>query len=98
MVQLYLHEVVASVIRPAKELKGFKRISLGTSEEKEVGFKLSIEQLAFYDRDVKLIVEPGMFEVMIGSSSRDIRLKDSFEVIGKKEEIISFKTFFTKVF
>ena len=40
----------------------------------------------------------GMFEVMIGSSSRDIRLRDSFEVIGEKEEIISFKTFFTDVF
>lgn len=82
VVQLYMHDVVASITRPVKELKGFKRITLKTGEEKTITFKLSIDQLAFYDRDVKLIVEPGILEVMIGSSSEDIRLKDNFEVTG----------------
>jgi len=78
-VQLYIGDVVASVTRPAKELKGFERVVLEDGEEKRVIFKLSLDQLAFYNREMKLVVEPGTFKVMIGSSSEDIRLQDSFE-------------------
>jgi len=80
IVQLYIHDAVASVARPVKELKGFKRITLDPNETKRVDFTLTSEELAFYDINMNLIIEPGIFEVMMGSSSEDIRLKGSFEV------------------
>jgi len=80
VVQLYLHDAVASVTRPVKELKGFKRITLKPGEEKMVDFTLSSEQLSLLDRDLKQVVEPGIFEVMIGKSSEDVQLSGSFEV------------------
>lgn len=81
IVQLYVRDVQASVDRPIKELKGFKRISLKPGEKKKVVFTLTEEELSFYDTGKKkFVVEPGEFEVMAGSSSQDIRLKGSFEV------------------
>ena len=80
IVQLYIHDAVASVARPVKELKGFKRITLDPNETKRVDFTLTSEELAFYDINMNLIIEPGIFEVMMGSSSEDIRLKGSFEI------------------
>lgn len=80
VVQLYLHDVVASVARPIKELKRFKRITLDVGERKTVSFTLSREDLEFLNIDMKLVVEPGVFEVLVGSSSEDIRLKGNFEV------------------
>lgn len=78
VVQLYIHDVVASVARPVKELKGFKRISLVPGETKKVTFSLSAKQLGFYNANMKFVVEPGEFDVMIGSSSEDIRLTGRF--------------------
>jgi len=95
--QLYIRDVVASVTRPTKELKGYQRITLKAGEEKIVTFKLSVEQLAFYNQDVKLVVEPGIFEIMIGSSSEDIRLKETLEVVGNIREVIPSRTLFTQV-
>jgi beta-glucosidase len=66
--------------RPVRELKGFEKISLAAGEKKTVRFKLTPEHLSFLDRNLEPVVEPGMFEVMIGSSSQDIRLKGEFEV------------------
>ena len=80
VVQLYVHDVVASVSRPVKELKGFQRITLEPDEKKTVKFTLTPDQLAFYDLDMSLALEPGIFEVMVGSSSEDIRLTDDFEI------------------
>jgi len=80
VVQLYLHDAVASVTRPVKELKGFKRIALKPGEKRTVDFTLTSEQLSFLDRDLKRVVEPGIFEVMVGKSSEDIQLSGSFEV------------------
>lgn len=97
VVQLYIRDVMASVTRPVKELKGFKRINLKPGEERRVVFKLSADQLAFYDRSVKLVVEPGTFEVMIGSSSEEIRLKGSFQIVGERREVISPRRIFTEV-
>lgn len=82
VVQLYLRDAVASVTRPVKELKGFKRIALKPGEEEVVDFTLSSEQLSLLDRDLKQVVEPGIFEVMVGKSSEDIQLSGSFEVKG----------------
>jgi beta-glucosidase len=81
VVQLYLHDIVASVTRPVKELKGFRRIALDSKEKKTVSFEVTPDQLSFLDQNMKSVVEPGTFEVMIGSSSEDIRLKSTFEVV-----------------
>jgi len=83
--QLYLCDEVASVSRPAMELKAFSRISLDPGERKNVVFDISTDQLAFHDRDMKLIVEPGVFSIMVGSSSDDIRLTGTLEVTRKIE-------------
>ncbi len=84
VVQLYIHDQVASLERPVKELKGFKKIYLKPGESKRVTFTLYPEQLAFYDEFMRFIVEKGVFEVMIGSSSEDIRLTGTFEVLETK--------------
>jgi len=80
VVQLYLHDGHASVDRPAQELKGFRRVSLAPGETKEVDFTLDRNALAFYSTAKKdWVMEPGQFDVLVGSSSRDIRLKGSFD-------------------
>lgn len=81
VVQLYVNDLVASVTRPVKELKGFKRIALDPAEKTAVDFDLPIETLAFYDSDMKFTVEPGVFKVMVGTSSNDILLEGQFEVV-----------------
>ena len=84
IVQLYIHDVACSVKRPAKELRGFERISLKPGETKTVTFIVPGEKLSFYDENShKFIVEPGVFEVMVGSSSEDIRLTGKFDVVEK---------------
>jgi len=97
VVQLYVCDVVASVSRPVKELKGFRRIRLEAGEKRTVTFKLSADQLAFYDRYMRLVVEPGTFEVMVGDSSADIRLKGTFEVVGDVKVVPSNRAFFSEV-
>jgi beta-glucosidase len=81
VVQLYLHDVVAQVTRPIKELKGFRRIQLGPGEAKRVVFDLGPRELALWDGQMKRVVEPGVFEVMVGASSADIRLRGTLEVV-----------------
>jgi beta-glucosidase len=80
VVQLYIEDVISSLSTPIIELKGFEKLSLATGETKTVRFKLSPEHLSFHNRNLEPIVEPGMFEVMVGSSCEDIRLKGAFEV------------------
>jgi hypothetical protein len=81
VVQLYMHDVVASVARPVKELKGFRRISFQPHETKEVTFEVAVQQLGLYDADMQYTVEPGEFESMVGSSSEDIRLSGRLEIL-----------------
>jgi beta-glucosidase len=71
VVQLYIRDVVSSVTRPVKELKGFRRVSLFAGETTTVTFDVTPEHLAFYDIDMVFRVEPGEFRLMVGSSSRD---------------------------
>ena len=81
VVQLYVHDVESSLVRPARELKGFHKINLDPGETKQVSFTLDKEHLSFYDPSLKQwVAEPGEFEVLIGSSSRDIRAKASFSL------------------
>jgi len=84
VVQLYVHDVVASVTRPVKQLKGFQRLALAPGETRRVTFHLDVGQMAFYDRDMEFVVEPGRVEVLVGSSSEDIRLTGSFEISGER--------------
>jgi len=75
VVQLYVRDELASVARPVIELKGFCRIHLNAGETKEVSFTVNPEMLSMLDVDLKKIVEPGDFRIMIGASSKDIRLR-----------------------
>ena len=83
IVQLYLDDVLSSVVTPMKELRGFERIRLEPGEKNTVTFALTPEHLALLNRHLEWVVEPGTFEVMLGHSSRDIRLKGTFEVTGQ---------------
>ncbi len=80
VVQLYLDDVVSTVTRPIKELRGFRKIALEPGESKRVEFKLGPDDLMLLNRDLHWVVEPGTFDVMVGASSEDIRLRSSFEV------------------
>ena len=79
VVQLYVRDVVGSVTRPVKELKGFKRITLELDEKRTLEFTLGPEELSFTNREMKRVVEPGTFNVMVGKSSENIQLTGRFE-------------------
>ena len=81
VVQLYLRDKVGSVVRPIIELKDFQKIKLNSGETKTVKFIINKEKLSFYNANLQWIAEPGDFDIMIGSSSADIRLRDSFELM-----------------
>jgi beta-glucosidase len=74
-VQLYIRDLVSSVTRPVKELKGFQKIALQPGETKTVTLEITPDSLAFYDVKMKYVVEPGEFEIMVGNSSRDADLQ-----------------------
>jgi beta-glucosidase len=80
VVQLYVHDKLASVVRPIKELKAFQRISLQPGETRQVRLELDVHQLGLYDAGLNFIVEPGEFDMMVGSSSEDIRLQGTLVV------------------
>jgi beta-glucosidase len=76
--QLYLHQSVSSIVRPMKELEDFSRITLAPGEKKTVSFTLKPDQMAIWNEKMKRVIEKGKFEVMIGASSDDIKLRGSF--------------------
>ncbi len=76
VVQLYIRDYAASIVRPVKELKGFEKIELNAGESKTVNFTLTAKELSFYNADGKLILEPGKFSVFIGGNSRDTQQID----------------------
>jgi beta-glucosidase len=80
VVQLYVHDVLASVARPVMMLEGFARVRLDPGEERVVAFTLSTPELQMLDASLHWIVEPGSFRIMVGSSSRDIRLRGELVV------------------
>ncbi|HEY5218418.1 MAG TPA: glycoside hydrolase family 3 C-terminal domain-containing protein, partial [Gemmatimonadaceae bacterium] len=80
VVQLYIHEVLASVARPVMQLEGFARVHLEPGEAKQVTFPITHDNLQILDRNLRWVVEPGEFRVMIGASSRDIRLRGTLTV------------------
>ncbi len=80
VIQLYIKDLFASVARPVMELKGFQRVHLKKGETKQLYFEITPELLSMLDIDLKRIVEPGEFRIMIGASSNDIRLRKIIEV------------------
>jgi beta-glucosidase len=83
IVQLYVRDPVASVTRPVRELKGFRKIALARGEAKTVTFELPVSELAFYDRNMKLVIEPGTIRVWVGTSSAE-GLEASFEIFDSR--------------
>lgn len=78
VVQLYLRDVVASVSQPPMLLKGFTLIELSPGESRTTTFNLGAEELSIYNAGLERVIEPGLFKVMIGASSADIRLTGDF--------------------
>ena len=73
VVQLYIRDLVGSVTRPVKELKGFEKIFLKAGESRKVSFSITPELLKFYNYDLQFVCEPGDFDVLIGGNSRDVK-------------------------
>ena len=82
-VQMYIRDRVSSVTRPVKELKGFERVALLPGETKTITFEITPELLEFYDVSMHYVVEPGEFEIMVGTSSRDCDLQKVVLRVGK---------------
>lgn len=80
VVQLYIYDELASVVRPIKELKAFKRIHLKAGEEKSLSFDLRPSMFEMLDESMKRVIEPGFFRIMIGSSSKDCRIRERIEI------------------
>lgn len=78
--QLYIRDLVGSVVTPRKQLKDFTRVHLKAGETKTIFFNLSAEELSLFNLQMQKVVEPGYFSVMIGASSEDIRLDDKFKI------------------
>ncbi len=80
VIQLYIKDLFASVARPILELKGFKRVNIKSGETKKIKFQITPEHLEMLDENLNRIIEAGKFRIMIGSSSKDIRLRTEIEV------------------
>lgn len=97
VVQLYVRDLVSSVTRPVQELKGFLRVTLEPGERRTVTFELPVSLLAFYDREMRYVVEPGRIEVRIGNSSANIACLGGFEIVGGLTEVSHKGRYFTAV-
>ena len=78
--QLYLRDPVASIVQPVRRLRGYQRVSLKAGEHQTVTFRLTTDDVGFYDNDAKFVVEPGDIEVYVGNSSDASDLTDTFTV------------------
>ncbi len=97
VVQLYVHDTVASVTRPVQQLAGFKRLRLQPGERRTVTFRLAVSQLGFYDARMRYVVEPGAVVVMVGASCTDIRQTGCFEIEGPVSDVGDRKVYTTPV-
>ena len=93
VVQLYIRDEYASSPRPVRELKGYLRLTLQPAQARKLTFHLPVDQLAFYDDDAQLVVEAGAIEIMLGSSSEDIRLRGGFEISGPAKMKVARRVF-----
>ena len=76
MVQLYTRQLVGSITRPVKELKGFQKIELKAGESKKISFNITANDLKFYNSNLKYVAEPGDFKIFIGGNSSDVKEAD----------------------
>ena len=83
VVQLYVRDPISSVVTPVRQLQAFDKVELAPGEERQVRFSIPVQQLALYDAGMRRVVEPGDFELQVGTSSRDIRLRDTVTVAGR---------------
>ena len=81
VIQVYVNDVISSVVTPVKVLKAFKKVELKPAESSVIGFEIPCSELGFWDRNMKYVIEPGVFEIMVGSSSKDILLKDTIQIV-----------------
>lgn len=93
VVQVYFRTLTPSVNRPFRELRAFKRISLKEKEEKTLHFIIPVHALAYYNEEFRFVVEPADLEVYVGSSSEDIRLTDSFQIVGETKDVLYEREF-----
>lgn len=85
VVQLYIRDMLATVARPLLELKNFKRVALKAGETKEITFEITPDMLKMLNAEMKSVIEPGDFRIMIGASSKELILKDTLEVLGEQK-------------
>ena len=97
VVQLYVRDTEASLTRPVKELRGFARVTLEPGEGRTITFSLAAEQLAFVDVPGRWLVEPGEFRLMVGTSSAELPLEATLEVVGLARHIESRSRYLTGV-
>ena len=86
IVQLYVADKVASMVRPVKELKGFQKVFIPKGQTKRVEFKLNVKDLGFWNSLMQYVVEPGTFEIMVGSNSEELQKKEAVWDDGKVSE------------
>jgi len=97
VVQLYVRDEEASVTRPVKELRGFKRIGLAAGESRRISFGVAVEQLAFSGLDGRLRIEPGRVTVMVGTSSEDLLCTAEIDIAGEAVSVEARSRYFTRV-
>ena len=91
IVQLYVADKVASMVRPIKELKGFQKVFIPKGQTKRVEFKLNVKDLGFWNSLMQYVVEPGTFEIMVGTNSEELQKKEAVWDDGKVSEAPSVK-------
>ena len=91
IVQLYVADKVASMVRPVKELKGFQKVFIPKGQTKRVEFKLNVKDLGFWNNLMQYVVEPGTFEIMVGTNSEELQKKEVVWDDGKVSEAPSAK-------
>lgn len=97
VIQLYYHTKKAHVVRPVKQLAGFKRIELAAGEERKVTFLLDTAQLGYYNEDMEFVVEPTAMDVMIGTSAHDIHFCKEVVLTGEKTDVMGRRAYCCKV-
>ena len=91
IVQLYVADKVASMVRPVKELKGFQKVFIPKGQTKRIEFKLNVKDLGFWNNLMQYVVEPGTFEIMVGTNSEELQKKEAVWDDGKVSEASSVK-------
>ena len=96
VVQLYVRDDEATVARPVRELRGFRRVTLGPGERRTVTFRLSAEQFAYVGADRRRVVEPGTIGISVGTSSVDLPLSATITLVGPTVELVDRRRYLTE--